>query len=398
MVTRKKIYFKSIRINPILDDTQNFIRNLKKIIIIGGGLAGLITSIRLARWNIPCTVIEKRKYPFHRVCGEYVSNETKPFLQQESLYPDSFNPPQISEVQLSSVHGKSIQIPLDLGGFGISRYVFDHFLFEKAKEAGVEFLLNTEVDSITFKNDEFEIKTSEQELRSSIAIGAFGKRSKLDTQLNRNFFKKRSPYVGVKYHIRTQHPTNMIALHNFRGGYCGISNIEDGKTNLCYLTHRDNVKKFKNIHEMEERILFENPLLKSIFKESDFLFEKPEVINEISFETKEPVWNHILMTGDAAGMITPLCGNGMAMAIHSAKILSDLLKIHIEKKNFNRQQVENEYTQTWNKTFANRLWIGRQIQNKLFGSEFTSNLAINLAVHLKFIANLLIRKTHGNIF
>jgi flavin-dependent dehydrogenase len=97
-------------------------------------------------------------------------------------------------------------------------------------------------------------------------------------------------------------------------------------------------------------------------------------------------------------MITPLCGNGMAMAIHSAKILSDLLKIHVKKKNFNRQQVENEYTQTWNKTFANRLWIGRQIQNKLFGSEFTSNLAINLAVHLKFIANLLIRKTHGNIF
>ena len=55
------------------------------------------------------------------------------------------------------------------------------------------------------------------------------------------------------------------------------------------------------------------------------LFEKPEVINEITFEKQDPVSNHILMCGDAAGMITPLCGNGMAMAIHSAKILSGLI-------------------------------------------------------------------------
>jgi len=321
-----------------------------------------------------------------------------PFLQQEGLYPDSFNPAQISEFLLSSVRGKTIKLQLDLGGFGISRYAFDHFLYEKAKQAGVGFLLNTEVDAIAFKNDEFEIKTSEQEVRSSIVIGAFGKRSKLDAQLNRHFFKKRSPYVGVKYHIRTQHPANMIALHNFRGGYCGISNIEDNKTNLCYLTHRDNVKKFKSIREMEEHILFENPLLKNIFTESDFIFEKPEVINEISFETKEPVWNHILMTGDAAGMITPLCGNGMAMAIHSAKILSDLLRVHIDKHDFDLQQVEHEYTQTWNKTFANRLWIGRQIQNKLFGSEFTSNLAVRLAIYAKPIAQAIIENTHGEAF
>jgi flavin-dependent dehydrogenase len=29
----------------------------------------------------------------------------------------------------------------------------------------------------------------------------------------------------------------------------------------------------------------------------------------------------MLMIGDTAGLIHPLCGNGMAMAIHSAKLL-----------------------------------------------------------------------------
>ena len=343
-------------------------------------------------------MIEKKNYPFHRVCGEYISNETESFLRQEGLYPDEFKPTQLTQFQLSAVNGKSTTLPLDMGGFGISRYMFDHFLYEKAKQAGVEFLLNTEVESIQLQENKFEVYTSTSTLTATLVIGAFGKRSKLDAQLHRSFFRKRSPYVGVRYHIRSQHPSNLIALHNFRGGYCGISNIEEGKTNLCYLTDRNNVKKYKSIFEMEENILFENPHLKSIFTSSKFLFEKPETINEISFETKEPVWNHIFMTGDAAGMITPLCGNGMAMAIHSAKILSDLVKLYTEKRIVGLQQLEREYTHQWNKAFAKRLWIGRQIQNKLFGSRFTSNLAVNLAIYSKPIARAIIKNTHGESF
>lgn len=371
---------------------------MKEVVIIGGGLAGLIASIRLARLDFACFVIEKKRYPFHKVCGEYISNETSPFLRKEGLYPEIFSPTQISQVQLSSVNGRSTTLSLDLGGFGISRYQFDNFLFEKAKEAGVEFLLETEVDAVDFTGSGFNVKTINRSLNPAIVIGAFGKRSKLDQQLNRDFFSRRSPYVGVKYHVRSQHPDNLIALHNFRGGYCGTSNIEDGKTNICYLTHRDIVKKFKNIQEMEKAVLYQNPHLRSIFENSEFLFERPETINEISFETKEPVWNHILMTGDAAGMITPLCGNGMAIAIHSAKILSDLIKKNFEKGRVNHAQLEQEYTNSWNKAFSKRLWLGRQIQNKLFSSEWTSNMAVNLAIYSAPVARAIIKNTHGETF
>lgn len=371
---------------------------MKTVIIIGGGIAGLIAAIRLVRCGVACTVIEKKKYPFHRVCGEYISNETKSFLLQEGLYPETFRPAQITEFQLSSVNGKNTTLTLDVGGFGISRYAFDYFLYQKARQAGVEFLLETEVENVEWKDNCFVIKTAKHELTCMLAVGTFGKRSSLDARLHRDFFKKRSPYVGVKYHIRIQHPPNLIALHNFVGGYCGISNVEDGKTNLCYLTHRGNLKRFKSIREMEEHILFRNPYLKSIFINAEFLFDKPEAINEISFETKEPVCNHILMAGDAAGMIAPLCGNGIAMAIHSAKILSEVIRKYLEQKSFARELMEKEYTALWNKTFARRLWFGRQIQNKLFGSELSSSLAINLAIYSKPFARALIKKTHGSVF
>lgn len=370
----------------------------KTIIIAGGGLAGLVAAIRLARKGFDCTLIEKKTYPFHRVCGEYISNETADFLKREDLYPQEFNPPQITQFQLSSVKGKSTIAALDPGGFGISRFTFDHYLFSLGQKAGVNFLLDTEVESIQRVTENFTVNTAEKDFSAPIVIGAFGKRSKLDVQLARGFIKKRSPYVGVKYHAKTNHPDTIIALHNFRGGYCGISNVEGGETNICYLSHRDKLKQFGSIGALEKNVLFENPHLKKIFNEADFLFQKPEVINEISFETKEPVWNHILMTGDAAGMITPLCGNGMAMAIHSARILSDLIIEHANSKGFSHQKLEQAYASSWRKTFSKRLWIGRQIQNNLFGTEWGSTLGVNLALHSKPVTSLLIKLTHGKTF
>ena len=369
---------------------------MNRVIIVGGGLAGLITANYLASAGIEVIVMEKKKYPFHRVCGEYISNETIPFLKSLDLFPFEFNPPTITKFQLTSVNGKLAQLPLDLGGFGISRYAFYNFLYRKALEKGVKFLLNTEADQISFHENQFRVKAGENLLEGEIVIGSFGKRSRLDVSMKRAFIQKRSPYAGVKYHIRTDQPSDQISLHNFKDGYCGISQVEDQKFTLCYLTHRDNLKKYGNIKSMEEAVLHRNPFLKSIFVNSEFLYERPEVINEISFATKQPVENHVLMAGDAAGMITPLCGNGMALAIHSSKILSELV-LRFARKEINREQMEFIYGKKWNVLFARRLWAGRQIQ-QLFGAEWTSNLAVNLMKSMKPVADFLIRQTHGEPF
>ena len=148
---------------------------------------------------------------------------------------------------------------------------------------------------------------------------------------------------------------------------------------------------------MEEAVLFKNPFIKSIFRNSEFLLERPETINEISFETKGPLDQHILMTGDAAGMITPLCGNGMAMAIHSAKLLTPLIVRYCHEPHYQRDALERDYARAWKGIFEKRLWTGRQIQ-RLFGSERASDAVVNLARHAKPLAHWLIKKTHGDPF
>jgi menaquinone-9 beta-reductase len=369
---------------------------MKPVIILGGGIAGLIASVTLARKGIESIIFEKKEYPSHKVCGEYISNEALPFLKLVNLFPEHITLPRISRFQLSSVKGRSEYLRLTLGGFGISRYVFDSFLYKEALAAGVQIKVNTAVEDVTFANDLFTVKTKSSEYNSDIVLGAFGKRSSIDVKLNRDFIKKRSPYVGVKYHLKVDFPDDLISLHNFNGGYCGVSPVENKIVNLCYLCHREKVRQFKSLANLERQVLSENPHLKEIFSSATFLFDKPETINEINFENKAPVENHILMIGDAAGLITPLCGNGMAMAIHSAKLAAEIVSAYLKGKG-TRDKLENEYARQWNSTFRNRVWAGRQIQ-RLFGSEKASSLAINLAVNFPPLANFIVRNTHGKPF
>ena len=105
-----------------------------EIIIIGGGLGGLIAAHQLAKNGREVLLIEKKSYPFHRVCGEYISNEVRDFLVGENLFPEEIGPSDINKFQLSSIKGNVANMPLDLGGFGISRYALDYFLYKKAEE------------------------------------------------------------------------------------------------------------------------------------------------------------------------------------------------------------------------------------------------------------------------
>lgn len=365
------------------------------IIIIGGGLAGLVAAHQLAKKGRDVLLIEKKKYPFHRVCGEYVSNEVKDFLVKEGLYPESITPAEITHFQLSSINGKSALMPLDLGGFGISRYALDEFLYQKALEAGVSFLLEQQVEEVVYqdKEDLFVLQLSDaRQFCAKYVLGAFGKRSKIDKALNRAFTQRRSPYIGVKYHIHSDFDSNTVALHNFEGGYCGINRIEGEKYNLCYLGSREQLRQYGNIPEMEEAVLYQNPHLRQIFQNSTFLFDKPEVINEISFSPKKSVENHILMIGDAAGLITPLCGNGMAIAIHTGKLAAEALTKYSQ-----RASIESAYSQAWAQHFQSRLWIGRKVQ-WLFGSKKVSEFSVGLIKNSPFLANQIMKQTHGDVF
>ena len=365
-------------------------------VIIGGGLAGLMNAIILGKAGFKVVLLEKNTYPFHRVCGEYVSNETLPLLKGLlGIDPFAWGAVSISRLQLTSLTGRSLELPLQSGGFGISRYLLDAKLAVIAATNGVEIVERCLVERIE-RVGEHKFTTTNikgQHWNSRWVIAAYGKRSNIDKQLNRHFFTRRSPYVGVKYHIKIKHNQDLIALHNFEQGYCGISRIEEDKCCLCYLVARKQLRKHGTITQLEAKILHENPFLKEIFSQAEILYDSPKVISEISFAPKTLVEDGILMCGDAAGMIAPLCGNGMAMAIHGGALLAHLL-LQCEAGTISRKELYRQYQSQWQRLFATRLWAGRQIQ-RFFGAPVLTEMLISGFRIVPAAASWLIRQTHG---
>jgi flavin-dependent dehydrogenase len=376
--------------------------NRYDIAVIGGGLAGLSLAIQCAGAGYSVVVLEKEQYPFHKVCGEYLSLESRGFLERLGLPLQSWQLPQINRLLLSDPHGQAYTALLPQGGLGISRYMLDNALYELALKKGVHVLTQTKVQDVQFRNNRFVIHADPgRRITAFIAAGAFGKRSNLDVKWKRPFVQqppgKLNNYIGIKYHIRYNHPEDTIALHNFEDGYCGISRIEDGKCCLCYLTTAANLQKHNNsIQQMEREILYRNPYLKKIFTTAAFLYEQPLAISQISFSKKAAVENHMLMAGDAAGMITPLCGNGMSMALHGAKLAFEQIHDLLQQK-VTRREMERCYRQHWRKHFTTRLFMGRVLQSFL-GTESRATFLVGLMRYMPLLARQIIRSTHGKPF
>lgn len=365
-----------------------------QVCIIGGGLAGLISAIHLAQQNIDVVLFEKHSYPRHKVCGEYISKEILPYLNLLGINLIAYQAVDITRLKLTHQSGQSLEQILPLGGVGISRYAIDCLLAKKAKAEGVN-LIQDEVLKLKFNTKNFEIQTKNHIIKSDFVIAAHGKRSGFDKTLDRKFIKQKTPWIGIKSHYKTtKFDKNLVELHNFKGGYCGLSMVENGHINLCYLVHQNDFKKFKSIEKFNQNILIKNPFIKTFLNQSEPVFDKHLSISQISFQNKPTVKDHVLFAGDAAGMIHPLCGNGMAMAIHSAKLLSEQILKFYNQENFSRAKVENNYKKLWHQTFNKRLIYGKMIQNILLKPQLSSNL-IKLVSKSPFILKQIIKQTHG---
>lgn len=364
------------------------------VIIVGGGLAGLASATHLSKKGLSVLLIEKHEYPKHKVCGEYISNEVLPYLNALDFNPFDYGAKNIVDFTLSTPGSRSITTKLTTGGFSISRYCIDWELSKKAKQYGAE-ILHVNVTDIQFKNNQFEVFTNQnKQYTSELVIGSFGKRSNLDVQMSRDFIQKPSPFLGVKAHYKGDFPEDAVGLHNFEGGYCGVSKVENDHINVCYIADFKSFKEYKNIDDFQQKVLSQNKYWKKVFDTYELAFEKPLSISQVSFSEKQPVENHILMCGDSSGMIHPLAGNGMSMAIRAAQMASQKILKFKSGKIKSRADLEIQYTEVWNKEFSSRLKSGHIIA-RLFRLGFFSELLMILLKTFPFILPNIIKHTHG---
>jgi menaquinone-9 beta-reductase len=355
--------------------------------IIGAGIAGSCLAILLADAGKKVIVFEKEKLPVHKVCGEFVSLESYEFLRSLGLPLDEWKLPVIKKLRLTSQCGVQLSAPLEVGGFGISRSKLDYELAQQMIRSGVTFcdgenVLNVQNQMIT---------TTKQQVAANLVVGCHGKYKARYSNASRRSIRKN--FVGVKYHIKGGFDDQVVSLHGFNGGYCGMSKIEDDLYCLCYLIDAKLVKQYKgDIGEVEKNVLYKNDHLQNVFNEAHFVWEKPLVISNITFSKHLLFDGETLFLGDAAGSISPLSGNGMSIAAKSALLLSQLMGQYTEI-----EALVHNYEANWDFYFGKKIKKAEWLNHIMLNPKSHALVLLVLKL-LKPLRSKVIRDMQGDFF
>jgi len=314
----------------------------KRILIVGGGVAGASLAIRLANQNFEISVVERDKFPRHKLCGEFVSPECIRHFENLGVI-DSISEiggDAISETRFFSEKGKSLRVPSEWffkggsGALGISRAEMDFRLLQKARELGVEIVEETKCVGVKLNGEKMSAVSvrdkdhKETEIAADLFVDATGRSGVLGKLVNKSRGRKENKtkirHIGFKAHFENvKLEKGVCEIYFFRGGYGGLNYVENGTANHCFLIDSRVAREFKgNADTILENVIFENVRARVALKGAEKKFEWLGVSVERFGKQRENDCENLISIGDSAAFIDPFTGSGMLMALESSELLS----------------------------------------------------------------------------
>ncbi|WP_028551573.1 NAD(P)/FAD-dependent oxidoreductase [Paenibacillus sp. UNC451MF] len=366
--------------------------------VIGAGIAGSTLARALAVRGWETLLIDRKKFPRHKVCGEFLSPESQSMLKSLGLseYVESLQPSVISRIRLILSNGKVLEIPLPGIALGVSRYLLDSTLHSAALSSGVHIQTSTTVTSVSPNNKGYLIETKQgdehrtYQVRALIAAWGANCRTMLPGPHPKGSIN--NSYMGVKSHFRGVGMEPVIELYFFEGGYLGISSIGGGVVNVSALLKR---KAFQNGDKTVLGLLYEcsrrNPILHQKLADAIPVPETQTAVAPVDLTRKPVAWDRIPLVGDAVLTIPPLCGDGMSMALRSAQLCAPLADSYLAG-DITWAKWQRDYSRSILREFRGPLQWGRLLQ-RLFDVPLLSQLLVGAAHYTPGIAYGLVQAT-----
>jgi len=368
-------------------------------IVIGGGLAGCSAALQLSRRGHEVALFEKASYPRHKLCGEFLSPEAQSALRTLDVLDDvrAAGARPVEHAQLTGPSGATAEHALPGTALGLSRYRLDPLLFQRACAVGVDGRTGTKATAVDGTlQDGFAVEAGGDSFSARLVLGAYGRRGVLDRTLDRPFLDQKTGYVAFKAHYTgpPSAPPDGIEIHAAPGGYCGVGPVENDHANVCWIGRTDALRDAGGTPEaMLSSLRHQNPALEARMHPLTRTSEHFEAVSQVPLMSKSQFVHDVCMIGDSAGMIAPLCGDGMAMALDSAGLVAPLADRFLEGT-LSPPGFRRRYRQEWRSTFGRRLRIGRWVHAAAFRPWATAAL-LRTCQALPPLARWLIRATRG---
>ncbi|MBS0410088.1 MAG: FAD-dependent monooxygenase [Proteobacteria bacterium] len=296
-------------------------------VIVGGGLAGGAAAAILARGGARPLVLERETEPRDKICGEFLSTEAQTHLAALGLDLERLGGAPIGAVRLVAGH-RQAQARLPFAALGLSRRRLDAALLEHAEALGAKVERGTSVRTITAD----AVETSRGALPAPTLLLASGKH---DVRGARRVEQAGvlGDMVGFKTYFRLS-PPQLAALDGvvevvlFAGGYAGLQRIEGDLANLCLVVRRRAFEAAgKTWAALLDRLL-EEPHLARRLGDGEAVLAKPLTIADIPYGFTHRGRDErpgLFRLGDQAAVIPSFSGDGMSIALHSARLAAQTL-------------------------------------------------------------------------
>jgi flavin-dependent dehydrogenase len=314
-------------------------------VVIGGGPAGSAAAITAARSGACVLLLERGRFPRHKVCGEFVSPESLRLLERllggESLLDKAA---YINKARLL-LGGSILQSDVSPPAAAITRYDLDFALWRAAARAGAECRQGISAEEIRVQEDgSFHIaftKTAasgeRDTIRSKAVVDASGRWSNL--QVGRQV--PSDTWVGLKAHFAAKENSGSVDLYFFPQGYCGVQPLANGRLNVCAM-----VRASAGLGNSLEQVFAQHPELWRCSR--DWVPAMETVATApLFFRTPQPVRGSVLLAGDAAGFIDPFVGDGISMALRSGALAAECLI----QQNWSASEAAKRYKRAYEQQF-----------------------------------------------
>lgn len=368
-------------------------------IIVGGGPAGTSAAIHLAMRGARVLLAEQKKFPRAKLCGEFISPECLDHFARLGVARSMTQAggAEVSETLFYARGGASVSVPSKWFGagravaLGLSRAEMDERLMSRARDVGVHVLEEARSTGLLMEDGRvggvrLKVRGSGREYGSLVTLDATGRARSLARHIESSGHgrreRKRAPLVAFKAHLEgAQGNPEHCEIYFYRGGYGGLSGVEGGLSNLCFIVSaRDARERNGDAERVMREVVMTNKRAARTLSHARPCSEWLGVALE-SFGRHQPApAEGLLAVGDAASFIDPFTGSGMLMALESGEIAAHTVARWLDSSGASPSYggLASDYRLRYAERFNTRLRICSVLRRAAFVPRFAEAMMLAL--------------------
>jgi menaquinone-9 beta-reductase len=355
------------------------------VAIAGAGPAGTSAAIELALKGATVLLVEEKKFPRAKLCGEFISPECLTHFKRLGVIEQmsTAGGASVVETVFYSRRGNSLSVPSEwfksgAHALGLSRREMDHQLLERAKNVGVVVLEEAHASVPARKREAvrgIRVRTGDrtEDYQAVLTVDATGRTRALARHLDpprANSRKNIRPLVAFKAHLEnTRLAAGACEIYFYKRGYGGLSGVEGGVSNLCFIVAAEDVRRYGSDPELVLReVVMKNSRAAYTLAEARAFTPWLSVsLESFGRRTVVPAAG-LLAVGDAAAFIDPFTGSGMLMALEGAQVAAEMIIRHLPalRQGNGFESLANDYRTEYSRRFESRLRVSGLLRRAAF--------------------------------